>query len=263
MQIASNHDQNLNRAKDLIYLQKAGADAVKKFQHFEASTLVSDKEFRSLKLKSHQSKWKKSVYETYKQNELLFEWTEELYKISKKIKIDFFTAAYSENLVDRVNRFIPAYKIGSGDITYSDILKNIAKKNKPIFLATGAASAQEVDLAVKTIRKRNKKLCLMQCNTNYTGSKKNLKFINLNVLNYYKKKYNLIIGLSDHTHGHTTVLGAVALGARAIEKHFTDKNSRLGPDHSFSMNKNTWSDMVQATRELESSLGSGVKNRGK
>ena len=80
----------------------------------------------------------------------------------------------------------------------------------------------------------------------------------MNVLNYYKKKYNLIIGLSDHTHGHTTVLGAVALGARAIEKHFTDKNSRLGPDHSFSMNKNTWSDMVQATREL-SSLGSGVK----
>ena len=68
----------------------------------------------------------------------------------------------------------------------------------------------------------------MQCNTNYTGSKKNLNFINLNVLNYYKKKYNLIIGLSDRTHGHTTVLGAVALGARAIEKHFTDNNSRIG-----------------------------------
>jgi N-acetylneuraminate synthase len=100
----------------------------------------------------------------------------------------------------------------------------------------------------------------MQCNTNYTADKKNLKYINLNVLNTYKKKFkNVILGLSDHTHGHTSVIGAVALGARVIEKHFTDDNSRTGPDHYFSMNPKTWKQMVIATKELEKTLGDGIK----
>ena len=100
----------------------------------------------------------------------------------------------------------------------------------------------------------------MQCNTNYTAKDENFKFINLNVLKKYKKKFpNLILGLSDHTHGHETVLGAVALGARVIEKHFTDNNNRIGPDHAFSMNPSTWEEMVKRTRNLEKSLGDGIK----
>ena len=101
----------------------------------------------------------------------------------------------------------------------------------------------------------------MQCNTNYTNSKENFKFINLNVLKSYKRIFGdkIILGLSDHTPGNTTVLGAVALGARVIEKHFTDDNNRNGPDHAFSMNFTTWKKMVDQTRILESSLGDGVK----
>jgi len=100
----------------------------------------------------------------------------------------------------------------------------------------------------------------MQCNTNYTASIENFKYINLNVLNLFKKKYpNLILGLSDHTPGHATVLGAVALGAKAIEKHFTDDNNREGPDHAFSMNFKTWSEMVSRTRELENAMGLKIK----
>ena len=101
----------------------------------------------------------------------------------------------------------------------------------------------------------------MQCNTNYTNSSKNYNFINLNVINSYKNIFgnNVILGLSDHTHGHTTVLGAVALGARVIEKHFTDDNNRTGPDHAFSMNFKTWKAMVKETRVLEKTLGDGVK----
>ena len=100
----------------------------------------------------------------------------------------------------------------------------------------------------------------MQCNTNYTASKENLKYINLNVLKKYKKKFpNLILGLSDHTIGHSTVLGSIALGAKVIEKHFTDNNNRIGPDHKFSMNPRTWKDMVEAARELEVSMGNGKK----
>ena len=94
----------------------------------------------------------------------------------------------------------------------------------------------------------------MQCNTNYTASKENFKFINLNVLKLYNKKFkSILLGLSDHTLGHETVLGAIALGARMIEKHFTDNNSRNGPDHKFSMNPKT-REMIEKSRNLESAL---------
>ena len=87
----------------------------------------------------------------------------------------------------------------------------------------------------------------MQCNTNYTGSLDNFNHINLNVLNKYKELFpNAIIGLSDHTPGHETVLGAIALGIKVVEKHFTDDTSRNGPDHPFSMDPKTWKDMVVA-----------------
>ena len=101
----------------------------------------------------------------------------------------------------------------------------------------------------------------MQCNTNYTGDKNNLKYVNLNVLDFFQKKFKgrAIIGLSDHTFGHIAVLGAVAKGARVIEKHFTDDNKRKGPDHHFAMNPITWKEMVIATRELENTFGDGIK----
>ena len=100
----------------------------------------------------------------------------------------------------------------------------------------------------------------MQCNTNYTASIENYKYINLNVLNAFKDLYpEVVLGLSDHTPGHTTVLGAVALGARVVEKHFTDDCDREGPDHKFSMDPESWSEMVVRTRELESALGDGQK----
>ena len=116
---------------------------------------------------------------------------------------------------------------------------------------------KEVNDTVKLILKKNSKLVLMQCNTNYTYEENNFKHINLNVLNLYKKKFKdkIILGLSDHTQGHSTVLGAVALGAKVIEKHFTDDNKRKGPDHYFSMNPVTWEAMVKETRRLEKALG--------
>jgi N-acetylneuraminate synthase len=100
----------------------------------------------------------------------------------------------------------------------------------------------------------------MQCNTNYTGSAENFKHVNLNVLRDFATRYpNAVLGLSDHTVGHATVLGAVAMGARVVEKHFTDDNSRSGPDHGFAMNPKTWREMVDRTRELEQALGDGKK----
>ena len=160
-----------------------------------------------------------------------------------------------------VDKHICAYKIGSGDITWHEIIRKIAKKNKPVILATGASDISEVKKAVKIILKNNKKLILMQCNTNYTANFENYKFINLKVLFKYNKlfKEKIILGLSDHTFGSQTVLGAIAMGARVVEKHFTDDNDREGPDHKFSMNPSTWKKMVNDARILEASIGNGNK----
>ncbi len=259
--IAANHDGDLKKAKELIYLcAEAGADAAK-FQHFSAETIVSDFGFKSLKeKKSHQKTWKKSVFEVYKDASINLDWTIELKKTCKKAGIEFFSSPYSFEMVDHLEPHVPAYKIGSGDITWLSIIEQIAKKNRPVILASGASNFIEVKNAVRTIEKFNKKIVLMQCNTNYTASMENLKFINLKVLEKYKKYFpKVILGLSDHTHGHSTVLGSVALGARVIEKHFTDNNSRVGPDHKFSMNPKTWRQMVNATRELEYAIGDGYK----
>jgi N-acetylneuraminate synthase len=136
----------------------------------------------------------------------------------------------------------------------------MADKGKPILLATGASDIGEVQRAVHAILKKNSQLVLMQCNTNYTADPKNFNHIHLNVLKTYKSMFpDVILGLSDHTPGHATVLGAVALGAKVVEKHFTDDNSREGPDHPFAMNPVTWKEMVRNTRQLESALGSGDK----
>ena len=259
--IAANHDGSLVRAKKLIKLAaKAGANAAK-FQNFFADTIVSDYGFKKLKGKlSHQSKWKKSIFDVYKKAELPIAWTKELKKTCKKFGIDYFTAPYDSSIINFLNKHVSAWKIGSGDITWHENIITMAKTNKPVVIATGASSQKEVDTILKKILKINKKIVLMQCNTNYTASDDNFNYINLNVLKSYKKKYpNIVLGLSDHTLGSETVLGAIALGVRVVEKHFTDSNSRSGPDHLFSMNPKTWKKMIISTRKLEKSLGSGLK----
>ena len=259
--VAANHDGNIERAKDLIYLAaEKGANAAK-FQHFSADTIVSDKGFKALSgVSSHQSKWKKSVFDVYKDASVDLEWTEVLKTTCDKAGIDFFTSPYSAELLNHIDPYVPAHKIGSGDITWLDMVSLIAQKNKPTILASGASSFDDVVAAVDTMLQVNSQICLMQCNTNYTASLENFKYIQLNVLKAYREMFpSMVLGLSDHTPGHATVLGAVSLGARMIEKHLTDDNSREGPDHKFSMNGDDWQEMVDRTRELENALGDGIK----
>jgi sialic acid synthase SpsE len=259
--IASNHDSDLERAKDLIYqVKEAGGDAVK-FQHFLAEKIVSDKGFKDLKTGlSHQSTWKKSIFDIYKQYECNREWTDELISTAKKAEIDFFTTPYDDEALEIFNQTVPAYKIGSGDITWIEFIEKIATLGKPVLLATGASTIEDVKRAMDAILKHTKDVILMQCNTNYTGSLENFKYIQLNVLKLFENEYpDTHIGLSDHTPGHATVLGAIALGARCIEKHFTDDNNRTGPDHPFSMSPASWREMIDRSRELEVSLGLPVK----
>lgn len=259
--IAANHDGDLKRAYKLIELAKeAGAD-VAKFQNFKAKMIVSRKGFEELGGQlSHQASWKKSVYETYEDASVEDEWSPKLKEKCDEVGIEYMTSPYDFSSVDWADSFVNAYKIGSGDVTWTDMLVYIAKKGKPVLLATGASDMEDVDRAMAVIKAHNPQIVLMQCNTNYTASADNYRYINLNVLKTYRERYpQAVLGLSDHTFGHSTVLGAFALGARVFEKHFTDDNDRPGPDHKFSMNPETWREMVNATNELYQAMGDGIK----
>ena len=259
--ISANHDGSLERAKMLIHLAKeAGADAAK-FQNFRAPRIVSDYGFKAMQAQvSHQASWKKSVFEVYADASIPFDWTPILKEECDKVGIDYFSSPYDFEAVDYLDPYVPAHKIGSGDVDWLEMLEHIALKGKPVILSTGAATIGEVQQAVHTVLALNQWLILLQCNTNYTASPVNFDHIHLRVLQTYQTLFpGVPVGLSDHTHGHATVLGAVALGGRVIEKHFTDDNSRIGPDHPFSMTPQTWRDMVDRTRELERALGSADK----
>jgi sialic acid synthase SpsE len=259
--IGANHDGSLEKAIKLIHLAKeAGADAAK-FQNFQASKIVSKSGFDKLSGKlSHQSNWKKSVFEVYQDASIAADWTQILKETCDKIGIDYFTSPYDFESVDLVDPFVDLYKVGSGDISWLEIVDYILNKQKPVLIATGASDEIDVKRVMELALSRTKDIVLMQCNTNYTGSAENFNFCNLNVLKQFSTDYpDVVLGLSDHTTGHATVLGSIALGARVIEKHFTDDNNQTGPDHAFAMNPKSWRDMVDRSYELLSALGDGVK----
>jgi len=259
--IAANHDGDLQRAKMLIRLAKeAGADAAK-FQNFRAPQIVSDYGFRSLGGQvSHQASWKKSVFQVYQEASIPFEWTSVLKEECQAVGIDYFSAPYDFEAIDMLDPYVEMYKAGSGEIDWIEALERMARKGKPFFVATGASTIGEVQRAVHAILKINPQLVLMQCNTNYTASPDNYDHLHINVLKTYAVMFpNVILGLSDHTHALAPVLGAVTLGARVIERHFTDSNEREGPDHKFAMNPDNWAKMVEETRLLERALGSADK----
>ena len=259
--IAANHDGSLERAKLLIRLAKeAGADAAK-FQNFKAPKIVSDHGFKALGGQlSHQATWKKSVFEVYEEASVPDDWTPVLKEECDRVGIHYFSSPYDFEAVDHLEPYVPAYKAGSGLMSWPELLVYMAGKGKPILIATGASELGEVVENVEAVRAVNPDVVVMQCNTNYTASPENFDHIHLNVLKTYALLFpDAVLGLSDHTPGHATVLGAVALGARAIEKHFTDDNDREGPDHKFAMNPDSWAEMVARTRELERALGSPLK----
>jgi sialic acid synthase SpsE len=260
--IAANHDGSLSRAKSLMTLAKdAGADCAK-FQHFRAEHIVSDFGFRALGgQSSHQANWEKSVFEVYQAASLPWDWTAPLAAHANEIGIEFMSAPYDLDAVTHLDPFVNAFKVGSGDINWLEELDVIAALGKPIIVATGAATFEDVQRTMNMLLRTGVPLVLMQCNTNYEGILENIHHVNLRVLQQYGQAFPTVtLGLSDHTPGHLTVLGAVALGARVVEKHFTDDVKLPGPDHGFSMDPMTWRSMIEDTRKLEAALGTGGKD---
>lgn len=263
--IASNHCGDLVKAKELIHACAAsGVDAVK-MQNFNAETIVSDYGFKTLgKVKTHQSAWKTSVFDSYKAASIPFEWTLELKELTESLGMDYFTSPYSIELVHAVAPYVSAFKLGSGDITWHEAIATMATYDKPLLVATGATMMEEVRMAMDVALKRSQQVLLMQCNTNYTAkhgepeelTRERFASINLKVLDTYARHFpGVPLGLSDHTHGSLTVLGAVGLyDCCAVEKHFTLDSSQEGQDHPFSMMPHEWQNMVDETAALKEQL---------
>lgn len=256
-EIGSNFDGSLAQAKMLIALSKeVGADAAK-FQSFLPDKIIAEKEFQTKV--SFQSKWEKSVYQVYSEAVLPREWQIKLARDCKKVGIDFLVSPYDMEAVDLLDSIgVCAYKIGSGDITYLTLVEYIAKKGKPIILATGASSIGEVEKAVDIIRGAgNEDIILLQCVTSYPSP---VEQANIKVMATLRQHFCVPVGYSDHSKGNVVALGAVALGACVIEKHFTFDKTKEGPDHSFAMDVPEMASLVRDIRLLESALGSPVKH---
>lgn len=267
-EVGSNFDGNLGRAKYLAKLAKeVGADAYK-IQNFLAQKMLSEKGFQNFQI-SYQSKWDKGVFEIYRQAEFPRNWLKELSDYCRKIGIDFFSSPYDIEAVNLLQEIgIPAYKIGSGEIDNLEFLEYVARLGKPIILSCGAVALEEIENAVSVIRNvGNNQIVLLQCVTNYPSP---LADVNIRAMVTIKRKFGVEVGYSDHTIGKegggddplsgiTVPLGAVALGAKVIEKHFTDDRTRKGPDHPFAIDIEGFKKMVEAIRALEKTLGDGVK----
>lgn len=255
-EIGSNHDNNLSRAKNLIQLAKeCGADAAK-FQSFTAQGLISKKGFK--KKSSFQSKWKRSVWDTYVAAEMPREWHYELADFSKSQGIDFFTSPWDDEALTFLTKIdAPAIKIGSGDIDNYDLLQKAGQTGKPILLGTGASTLAEVETATDILRSTgNNKIVLMHCVVNYPSD---INQANVRALPAMESAFGLPTGYSDHSPGDLIAISSVSLGAVAIEKHFTDYKTREGPDHPHSMNPQEFSEMVSKIRNLQKALGEGIK----
>lgn len=257
-EIGANFDKDLGKAKALCDAAKeAGADCAK-FQSFIAERIVSAGGFASMQLKGVHGSWGRPVHEVFKDAEFPREWHSEIAAYCHSIDIDFSTSPYDFAAVEMCAELqLPYIKIGSGEITWLEMLEYIAKKGLPMILATGDATLSEIDEAIRTIEGTgNRNLILLQCITNYPSK---IESANINVLKTYQKAFDILTGYSDHSPGDVVVLGSIALGGCVVEKHFTLNKKDKGPDHPHSMDVNEFKAMVRRIRELEAAMGSSRK----
>ena len=257
-EIGANFDGSIEKAKRLIDAAKeAGADCAK-FQTFSTPRIVSEGGFSRMQLKGVHGSWGRTVSEVFKDAEFPIAWHKEIADYCKAAGIDFSTSPYFKEAVDLcVDLDVPFIKIGSGDITWLEMLDYIARKGKPVMLATGDATMSEIDEAVCTIEAAgNKNLVLMQCITNYPSK---IESANVNVLKTYQSAFDVLTGYSDHAPGHVVALASVVIGGRVIEKHFTLNKADKGPDHPHSMEPQDFKFMVDSIREAERAMGSTRK----
>jgi N-acetylneuraminate synthase/N,N'-diacetyllegionaminate synthase len=251
-----NHNGNISLAKKLIDVAKdVGVDAVK-FQTFNAEEVVTKDPEKTECLE--ETTGKGSQYKMLKRLELTEGGFKELAVYAKKVGILFLSSPFDKESADLLDKLdVPAFKVASGEISNSPLLKHIAKKGKPIILSTGMATLGEVEEALNVIKREGvEDVILLHCVSNYPAK---IEEVNLRAMETLKQAFQTPVGLSDHTLGITASIAAVALGACVIEKHFTLDRSLPGPDHKVSLEPSELREMVRAIKEVEKALGDGIK----
>ena len=239
----SNHDRNINQAKELIDIaSECKADAVK-FQLFKAESFY---------------KINDPMFKVMKENEFPREWMKELYNYAQKKNIIFLATPFDNEAVDLLKEYnSPAFKIASSETTNLPLLRYVALSNKPLILSTAMCSIADIYEAIEVIESTgNNDIILLQCSALYPTE---AQHVNLRVMDTLKHTFNLLVGYSDHTLGTHIPSAAVGRGACVIEKHFTISRKLKGPDHSYAIEPKELQSMIKNIREVEKSLGSPIK----
>jgi pseudaminic acid synthase len=233
-EVSANHCGKKNIfLKHIVEAKKAGADMVK-IQTYEADDLTLRSNRKEFRIKS--GIWKnRNLWDLYKKAQTPYDWHYDAFKIAKKIKIPIFSTPFSIKALKFLDKFKPTiYKVASFEITDLNLIREIAKKRKPVILSTGMAKISEISNAVKEIEKIHKKIIILHCVSGYPTPESEA---NINKINLLKVKFpNKILGISDHTDDINSSLAAVAMGAKVIEKHFKISNKIKSPDSKFSIN---------------------------
>ncbi len=254
----SNYNGSLEIAKKLVDAAvEAHADVVK-FQTFKADLIVT-KTTPKAEYQRQGDGDSQSYYDLLKWLEIPDEDWRKLKQYCGQKGIIFMSTPHSGewsvNLLEELD--VPAYKLGSGDLTNLPFLEYIAKKGKPMIISTGMAVMEEIKEAVDTIHAAgNNQIAVLQCTTSYPLEIEN---VNLRAMDTIQKEVGTMVGFSDHTLGNEAALAAVARGAKIVEKHFTIDKNLPGPDHKASATPEEFKQLVQSIRKTEKSLGSAEK----
>jgi len=252
-----NHNGQLELAKKMVEAaKKCGADAIK-FQTFKTEEFIADKQLKWT-YEREGKKITENQYDMFKKVELSYEDHVELLEHCKKVGIQFLSTATSPEAVDILEKLgVPAFKIGSDDLTNYPLLEYVASKGKPIILSTGMSDLEMVKRSIDVIRKSgNDDVIVLHCISQYPTPPGE---VNLRAIKTMEKELDLPIGFSDHTEGVYVPIAAVVVGACVIEKHFTLDKKLPGPDQELSADPKEVSELVKGIRTVELALGSGIK----
>ena len=253
-ELSANHNGSKDVAlKTIRAAKRAGADAVK-FQTYTADTITLDCQNEDFKIKQGTLWDGRYLYDLYQEAYTPWEWHRELYDVAKAEGLICFSSPFDKSAVDFLESLgNPIYKIASFEITDVDLIAYAASKHKPMVLATGIATEEDIQLAVEACRRMgNNDITVLKCTSSYPAP---IEEANLCMIADLANRFKVKVGLSDHTLGSIAGITAVSLGACMIEKHFILDRSIGGPDAFFSMNELEFSQMVKDIRTVESAIG--------